>query len=96
MRLGQELGGQAVAVIVQAGLHEAPAGQVKDVHQSLSAAGLGATFARWMRARNQGMPLASTLAHCKAVSRMERCSKRSSGGVGGLPRPRFSSSMPEV
>lgn len=91
--LGQELGSQTVALGVQRGLQQPPAGKVEDVHQSLSAAGLGAPFARWMRVRSQGMPLASTFAHCAAVRRMERCSSRSSGGVGGRPRPRFRSSM---
>ena len=42
-------------------------------------------LARWMSARNQAMPKASTFSHCSGVSRMERCKRRSSGGFGGLP-----------
>lgn len=41
------------------------------------------------------MPPASTLAHCAAVRRIDRCSSRSSGDTGGRPRPRFSCSMRE-
>lgn len=50
-------------------------------------------LARCMSLRNHSIPHASTLAHCAAVSRIERCSRRSSGAAGGLPRGRFGSSM---
>lgn len=38
-------------------------------------------------------PLASTFAHCAAVSRIERCSSFASGGVGGRPIGFFGCSM---
>lgn len=58
-----------------------------------SAGGFGGDLALSISLRSHGIPLASTFAHCVAVSRMDRCSRRSSGGVGGLPRPRFAVSM---
>ena len=50
-------------------------------------------LARCMSWRSQPMPYASTLAHCAAVSLMERCSRRSSGDAGGRPRGRLVCSM---
>jgi len=50
-------------------------------------------LARCIRVRSQAAPLASTLAHCAAVRRIERCSRRSSGGAGGRPRLVFAVSM---
>lgn len=46
--------------------------------------------------RSHEMPSASTFAHWAAVSRIERCSRRSSGGAGGLPRGRLVCSMAQV
>lgn len=63
-------------------------GHVAPNHFSASGA---APFARWMSRRSHCNPLASTFAHCDAVRRMERCSRRSSGGAGGRPRGRLSS-----
>ena len=40
---------------------------------------------RSMSLRSAASPAASTLAHCAAVSRMERCSSISAAGFGGLP-----------
>lgn len=35
--------------------------------------------------RSAGRPAASILAHCAGVRRMERCTRRCSGGTGGRP-----------
>jgi hypothetical protein len=51
------------------------------------------SFARLISARSQSRPLRSIFAHSSGVSRMARCTCCSSGGLGGLPRGRFSCSM---
>lgn len=59
-----------------------------------SSVGSRGGLARWISWRNQPMPSASIFAHCASVSRIERCTRRSSGGVGGRPRGRLVGSMP--
>jgi hypothetical protein len=46
-----------------------------------------------MSARSQSIPFASILAHSAGGSLIERKTMTSSGGLGGLPRGRFSCSM---
>ena len=46
--------------------------------------------------RKASMPAASIFAQCAGLSRMARSSSFSSGGVGGLPRGLFGSSMCSV
>lgn len=43
------------------------------------------TLHRSISFRSPSRPAASTLAHCAAVSRIDRCSSRSPGNFGGLP-----------
>lgn len=56
----------------------------------------GGGLALSMSFRSHQMPCASTFAHWAAVSRIERCSSFSSGGVGGRPLGRFSCSMRSI
>jgi hypothetical protein len=53
-------------------------------------------FQRFNSARSASMPAASIFAQVAGVSRTVRCTRCSSGGFGGLPRGRFSSSMPRT
>lgn len=70
-------------------------GQGRCAQSSCGGSSLGG-LARWIKWRSHAMPKASTLAHCAAVSRIERCSSRSSGGVGGRPRGRLVVSMSRI
>lgn len=77
---------------IQATERAAPSSQgAGDVHQAS-----GGGLALSMSFLSHGMPSASTLAHWAAVSRIERCSSFSSGGLGGRPLGRFSCSMHSI
>ncbi len=54
-------------------------------------------FARSMRRRSQSTPpFASTFDHWDALSRIDLCSRRSSGGVGGRPIGFLGCSMGQI